>query len=211
MHNAEHGGAIFLYHPCISDEALCQLRQYIWSRPDDALYGEDVNDPNRAIAGKFRWILTPYPQLRTTMAIVTWGHLFFSECLNEPGMDRFLDANYRQAWEDFAPDGAYDYLHMGGGMDELNTPLTRSRNLHEEDSDENLQVNGNNDDTNALRASYLDECPMIVRSKDSPSIEDDDQDATPLESATPTKDQWTIFSAMLLLTTTFTVAVPASL
>jgi len=112
LHNAEHGGAIFLYHPCLSRQALCELRQYIASRPDDELYGQDYNTSGRQNAGQFRWILTPYADLRTSVAIATWGHLYMSNCLNEPAMDRFLDTYYRQAWEDYPPDGYYDYLYV---------------------------------------------------------------------------------------------------
>lgn len=110
LHNAEHGAAIFLYNPCLTDEALCELRKYIWSRPDDELYGEDATMSGRDEAGNFRWILTPYPNLRTKIAVVTWGNTFYSNCLNEPGMTRFLAANYRNAWEDWPPSGPYDYL-----------------------------------------------------------------------------------------------------
>jgi hypothetical protein len=52
------------------------------------------------------------------MAIVTWGEGYFSNCLNEPGMDRFLEMYYRQAWEDYPPGGTYDYLYMGGSPTE---------------------------------------------------------------------------------------------
>jgi hypothetical protein len=42
----------------------------------------------------------------------SWDHGCMSNYLNEPGLKRFLDMYYLQAWEDWAPDGSYDYLCM---------------------------------------------------------------------------------------------------
>jgi len=115
LHSAEHGAMIFLYDPCLSAETLCQLRQYITSvgeklQPDH--YGTD-DTSSRNTAEKFRYILSPYKNLRKPIAIITWGYSFFSSCVNEPGMDAFITKHYRQAWEDWPPGGAYNYLYKG--------------------------------------------------------------------------------------------------
>jgi hypothetical protein len=164
LHNAEHGGAVFLYHPCISPEDLCKLRQYIWSRPDEELYGEDANMEDRVNAGKFRWILTPYPKLRTTMAIVAWGHVFMSECLNEPSMDKYLDMYYRQAWEDWAPAGPYDYLYVD---DETRRDLSENH------------TNAGNGDADTPKNGTSSYCPRLSAVvapdvADSPTLADGD-------------------------------------
>lgn len=114
LHAAEHGAMVFLYDSCLSEETLCQLRQYITSvgeklQPD--LY--ELDEGGRAEADKFRYVLSPYKNLRRPIAIVTWGFTFYSSCMNEPAMDAFITKHYRQAWEDWPPHGAYTYLNMG--------------------------------------------------------------------------------------------------
>jgi len=121
LHAAEHGAMIFLYDPCISEQTLCQLRQYITSvgaklQPD--LYETDTG--GRAEADAFRYVLSPYKNLRKPIAIISWGFSFFSSCVNQPGMDAFITKHYRQAWEDWPPSGAYSYLHMGYTKDNHN-------------------------------------------------------------------------------------------
>lgn len=115
LHAAEHGAMVFLYDPCLSAESLCQLRQYITSvgeKLQPNKYG-DGDTGGRDVADVFRYILSPYKNLRKPIGIISWGYSFFSSCLNEPGMDDYITKHYRNAWEDWPPGGAYSYLHMG--------------------------------------------------------------------------------------------------
>ena len=80
------------------------------------------------------------------MAIVAWGHGYYSQCLNEPGMDRFLDMYYRQAWEDWPPDGPYDYLYMGNTDDAADDAAST-----------------------ATTRSYVQDCPMMPKAEASPA------------------------------------------
>jgi hypothetical protein len=96
LHNLEHGGVAFLYHPCVSEEVKEALRSYAQSQPDD-------------ITGKYRWIMTPYPDLPTAVAVVTWEHSLSTHCFNPEEVDWFLKLNYRQGPEDVSVDGRYVY------------------------------------------------------------------------------------------------------
>merc|ERR1711971_1116650 len=91
----------FLYDPCLDEAALCQFRSFIqkWRR---ALGPAD--------GASLRFILTPFKSLQTPIAIVAWGAVYMSKCFNEADMDAFIDGHYRQAWEDYWPDGPYDAL-----------------------------------------------------------------------------------------------------
>jgi len=111
LHGAEHGAAVFLYNPCIKAEDLCQIRRFIGSIPDEQPYGDDATMSNRGPnAGRFRWILSPFGNLRTTMAMVCWGHVYYSNCFNPPAMLKFINQHYRLAWEDVVSNGPYNYL-----------------------------------------------------------------------------------------------------
>lgn len=97
LHNLEHGGVVFLYDPCLSEESVCSLRNYIakWQ--------------TRSAPAPFRFVLTPFRNLMRTVAVVAYGRLWMSNCLNVPAMDRFVQENYRQAWEDIQGDGRYTH------------------------------------------------------------------------------------------------------
>ncbi|MCA9560945.1 MAG: DUF3105 domain-containing protein [Myxococcales bacterium] len=95
LHNLEHGGAALLYHPCAPAETVDALRAYADGRPDDE-------------GGPFRYVLTPYPDLPTTVAVVTWTWRWQAECVRPDEMDDFLDQTYRTAPEDIGSDGSYD-------------------------------------------------------------------------------------------------------
>lgn len=95
IHNLEHGGAAFLYHPCADAALVDALRAYAKARPADA-------------GGVFRWVLTPHADLPSAFAVVTWEHVLSGECVAAiDDVGAFLDAHYRQAPEDVAADGPY--------------------------------------------------------------------------------------------------------
>ena len=100
VHNLEHGGAVFLYHPCASIETVDALRAFAQARADDD-------------GGAFRWILTPYADLPTAIAVVAWEWTYSSECIDEAEIEAFLVEHYRQAPEDVAGDGSYDSRLIG--------------------------------------------------------------------------------------------------
>mmetsp|Transcript_43655 Transcript_43655/g.48916 ORF Transcript_43655/g.48916 Transcript_43655/m.48916 type:complete len:469 (-) Transcript_43655:11-1417(-) len=118
MHNAEHGGAIFLYHPCLDEDSKCALRRVIQQWQDkigiikwqgDSQIDEFV-PAARDDEDKFRFILTPYKNLWTPFSIVLWGNIYSSKCFNEIEINAFLASHYRTAFEDWPPNGAYNYL-----------------------------------------------------------------------------------------------------
>ncbi len=94
LHNLEHGGAALLYHPCAPAETVDALRAYAAARPDDE-------------GGPFRYVLTPYPDLPTAVAVVTWTWRWQAECVRPDEMDAFLEQTYRTAPEDIGSDGSY--------------------------------------------------------------------------------------------------------
>jgi hypothetical protein len=96
----EHGGAAFLYDPCVLTDVVSSIRTYAQSRePDDG--------------GVFRWIMTPYPGLPTPVAVVSWGHSVEMDCFDAVVVDEFLAETYRTAPEDVASDGSYSRLWLG--------------------------------------------------------------------------------------------------
>ena len=94
LHNLEHGGITFLYHPCSDQSIINDLKALIDDIPDD----DD---------GAFRWILTPSARLRTPLAIVAWEWKYEAECIDQEIAKDFIQRQYRQAPEDVARDGAY--------------------------------------------------------------------------------------------------------
>lgn len=100
IHNLEHGGVVMLYHPCAASEVVDQLRAYAQGRPDDD-------------GGAFRWILTPYPDLPSTVAVAVWGKVYSSHCVDVDEITDFVDQNYRTAPEDVGRDGTYGRLWLG--------------------------------------------------------------------------------------------------
>jgi hypothetical protein len=95
LHNLEHGGAALLFHPCADDATVDALRDFARARADDD-------------GGAFRWILTPYADLPSAIAVVTWEWTSTSECVDEDEIEAFLVDHYRQAPEDVAGDGSYN-------------------------------------------------------------------------------------------------------
>jgi hypothetical protein len=96
LHNLEHGGIAFLYHPCASDETLQAIRDYVQSHAGDE-------------TGPFRYVMTPYPGLPTAIAVLAWENKLSANCFNSTDVDWFLRLNYRNGPEDVAVDGRYIY------------------------------------------------------------------------------------------------------
>lgn len=100
LHNLEHGGAAVLYHPDAPKATIEGLRQFVQTRPADK-------------GGKFRYVLTPFPGLKTTVAVVTWGWKFEAACFDGNGIEAFLKLHYRKAPEDFGFPGDFKDLWLG--------------------------------------------------------------------------------------------------
>jgi len=111
LHNTEHGFIVFLYNPCVSDAALCEIKQFISRRPYD--FTNSTKDPSNE--GPFRWILTPYKNLVTKFALVTFPETLFTDCFHRGDWRKFIKKNYRQGFEDLSLPGRYDYLWRGNG------------------------------------------------------------------------------------------------
>lgn len=100
LHALEHGGLVILYHPCVPASVVDALRSWAQSVPADA-------------TGPFRWLLTPYPNLDSAFALVTWQHRLSGNCFDEATASGFRQAHYRQAPEDEPADGGYSCTWMG--------------------------------------------------------------------------------------------------
>lgn len=100
VHNLEHGGVALLYNPCADAAVVTALHTYAASRPDDE-------------GGQFRWVLTPYPGLSTTVAVVAWDWVYEANCVDEASIEAFVSEHYRQAPEDAASDGTYTQDWLG--------------------------------------------------------------------------------------------------
>ncbi|MBI5609915.1 MAG: DUF3105 domain-containing protein, partial [Deltaproteobacteria bacterium] len=100
LHNLEHGGLALLYHPCAPQATIDALRAFAKAQPDDD-------------GGPFRWVMTPYPNLPTAVALVGWGHLYLAECANPADMKTFIPVGYRMAPEDEGFEGGYSELWIG--------------------------------------------------------------------------------------------------
>jgi hypothetical protein len=109
LHNTEHGAVAFLYQPCIDPEELCKIKQFILSRPYDNT--GSTKDPSNT--GPFRWVLTPYKNLITKFAVVTFYQTLYTDCFDWNDWNEFIDENYREGFEDLSLPGRYDYLWIG--------------------------------------------------------------------------------------------------
>lgn len=96
LHNLEHGGVAFLYHPCAPAAMVDDLRAVIAERPAD-----------------FRWVLTPYADLPTAVAVVAWEWRYGAPCVRPNEIHTFADQHHRQAPEDVAAEGRYDVGWLG--------------------------------------------------------------------------------------------------
>jgi hypothetical protein len=96
IHNLEHGAIVFLYHPCAPAEQIQALRDIARAQPNDA-----------DTANQFRWILTPYPNLPSSIAVVAWTKDYAANCINTNEIQTFINDNYRHGREDVSADGSY--------------------------------------------------------------------------------------------------------
>ncbi len=100
LHNAEHGGLVFLYHPCAPPETIAALRAFAKAVPPDD-------------GGPFRWVMTPYPNLPNVVGVVGWGHVYVANCVAPLDLAKFVTLAYRKAPEDEPWDGGYSVLWLG--------------------------------------------------------------------------------------------------
>lgn len=100
LHNLEHGGIALLYHPCAPTEMVDALRALARARPADD-------------TGLFRWVLTPYADLPTPIAVASWGWVYEAACVQPAEIGDFIDRFYRTAPEDVAGDGGFDREWLG--------------------------------------------------------------------------------------------------
>ena len=100
LHNLEHGGIALLYHPCAPQTLIDDLRAFARSLPDDG-------------SGPFRWIMTPYDNLPSAIALVAWEWVYESNCMRPDEMYDFVRARYRQAPEDIVSSGAFSEGYIG--------------------------------------------------------------------------------------------------
>lgn len=125
IHNLEHGGIAILYHPCVEKEIVDSLRTLACSRPDDD-------------GGEFRWVLTPYVDLPSNIAVVAWEWTYLNDCFDAVTINEFIDEHYRNAPEDFYYNGSYDTLYIGKceayGCSDVNALNFQSINLIDDGS-----------------------------------------------------------------------------
>lgn len=111
QHNVEHSSITFLYHHCLPPGEVCKIKSFI------ARYAArlKLETPLRP----FNWFLSPYKDLRRSMAIVTYGHVYLSNTWNERAMEEFIRRHYRWAYDDRGDFvGTYDYLLITKAGDE---------------------------------------------------------------------------------------------
>tara|TARA_E500000178_G_scaffold355101_2_gene426478 strand:+ start:686 stop:2605 length:1920 start_codon:yes stop_codon:yes gene_type:complete len=100
LHNMEHGGITFLYHPCVDLNIIDSLRAFACSIPEDD-------------GGDFRFILSPYPDLPSNIAVLSWEWTYLNNNFDYESILSFVNDHYRNAPEDFGFDGTYDNLYIG--------------------------------------------------------------------------------------------------
>ena len=94
IHNLEHGGIAFLVHPCAPATDVVALQALAEARETDD-------------GGPFRWVLSPYPDLPTNIAVLAWGERYLANCIDADEINAFIDTHYRTAPEDVSIDGRY--------------------------------------------------------------------------------------------------------
>jgi len=101
LHNLEHGGVAFLYHPCADPKLVDALRGFARCRSAGAG------------SGPFRWVLTPIAALDAPFSVVAWGWRLKGGCFDAAAISAFLDAHYNKAPENVPDHGSWDYLYLG--------------------------------------------------------------------------------------------------
>ena len=88
VHDLEHGAIVMLYD-CDGGcaDIVNDLRNIAEARPADA-------------GGVFRYLISPQDGMPTPIAVVAWGWVYRSECVDVAEINAFIDAHYRQAPED---------------------------------------------------------------------------------------------------------------
>ncbi|HEX7478866.1 MAG TPA: DUF3105 domain-containing protein [Polyangiales bacterium] len=71
VHNLEHGGVVLLY------------------RGDSSTSSSDLASLQKLVDGRVQALLTPYAQLPTRFAVVSWGHRLLMDCLDSKAMVAF--------------------------------------------------------------------------------------------------------------------------
>jgi hypothetical protein len=99
LHNLEHGGVAFLYHPCASEAVQAELLAVV--------------EGLKAEVDGFRYILSPYPDLSTEVAVVAWEWRYQAQCVNAEEMADFARRVHNQAPEDIGSDGGYSAGFLG--------------------------------------------------------------------------------------------------
>lgn len=99
LHNLEHGGVAFLYHPCAPEALIAELDEMT------RVMGPDET-------GDFRFVMTPYPDLPSAIAVVAWENAYEANCVDSEAIADFVADNYRRAPEDIASDGRFTDLWL---------------------------------------------------------------------------------------------------
>jgi hypothetical protein len=129
LHHVEHGGMAILYHPCLGSSSACKMEQ--WASNFDI---STMSVQQRWNTSTFRWVMTPYPGLKTKIAIAFYGVLYMRDCYDEAELNGFVHAYYGCTWHacemGMVGDGDYDYLRMPQGSSSCTAePLTMQPTL----------------------------------------------------------------------------------
>uniref|UniRef100_A0A1I7YRI2 DUF3105 domain-containing protein n=1 Tax=Steinernema glaseri TaxID=37863 RepID=A0A1I7YRI2_9BILA len=93
LHNLEHGSIILLYHPCVDESQLRQLR--------------------RLVTGcVYRHIVTPYNKLsfEYPLHLVAWGAKLMMNTVDQEAVVSFIRKHTHVAPEDISRQGIYNYF-----------------------------------------------------------------------------------------------------
>lgn len=101
LHNLEHSGFALLYNPCAPKATVEALRAFAKVLPP---FGD----------GPPIWVLTPYPELPSAIAMVTWGHVYLAECVQPAKMLKWAYEKSGDAPEVESMPGGYSELWLGG-------------------------------------------------------------------------------------------------
>lgn len=90
IHHLEHGGVALLYHECIMEAGLWLER---FARSFDVLL---IPENQRSFNGNstFRWVVSPYPHLKSRFAAAMNGHVLIRDCANVDDLVAFIPAHY---------------------------------------------------------------------------------------------------------------------
>jgi hypothetical protein len=101
-HNLEHGGIVVAYTPCLPAASVCALRALLMAQPAQA-----------SDATPFRWSLTPYAQLPSTIAVLAYGHVYYADCLDTAAVTAFIAARRERGLESEIADGRFKEGFIG--------------------------------------------------------------------------------------------------